>query len=137
MSGHRYCQTMFCESCIDRAIAQSEEISEVLSDPTNCAEQRARLHELVAKRRRLVDEAARMGLAPVPTTREYKPLPLPECPPFLAVGQRVRAWLRDAPMSIEGELLEIQQTDGVPWFVIVRQGGGSIGGRPVKIERVP
>ena len=125
MSGHRYCQTMFCESCIDRAIAQSEEISEVLSDPTNCAEQRARLHELVAKRRRMVDEAARMGLAPVPVPVD----PLQQIFPEIHVGDRVRVTFSEGVTTAEGPVIEWQ-----PPFISLGQGAGRIGGIVKEIE---
>jgi hypothetical protein len=123
MKGHRYCQTMFCESCICRAIAQSEEISEVLSDPANCAEQRARLHELVAKRRRLVDEAARMGLAPVPVPADKPTWP------EIHVGDRVRVTFSEGVTTAEGPV-EVWE----PPFISLGQGAGRIGGIVKEIE---
>jgi hypothetical protein len=57
----RYCNTSQCWDCIDRRIADTEEIATVLSDPHNHAEERRRLVELINERRRLKDEMEMMG----------------------------------------------------------------------------
>lgn len=59
----RYCVTNLCQECICRRIADTEEIVEVLSDPHNHADKRRQLIELLGERRRLREEAAKMGLA--------------------------------------------------------------------------
>jgi len=53
-----------CDRCIDREIAMSYAVERDLTDPANIAYERRRRTELLAYRRRLADEQARMTATP-------------------------------------------------------------------------
>jgi len=61
----RYLCTSFCRQCIDRQIANTEEIMGVISNPHNHAEERRYLLEQLSERQRLKEESERVGLAPI------------------------------------------------------------------------
>jgi hypothetical protein len=50
-----------CGRCIDRQIVLALRIKEVLTDKTNCENERQRIIELLRERERLTEEAERMG----------------------------------------------------------------------------
>ena len=60
----RYCHTQFCNSgCVCRAVADKAELVNEVSDPKDRAEESRGLKELMSERRRLKEEAERMGIS--------------------------------------------------------------------------
>ena len=60
----RYCQTQFCnKDCACRKVADKVEVVIEISDTHNHIEESRELMELVAERRRLKEEAERMGIS--------------------------------------------------------------------------
>jgi hypothetical protein len=58
----RYCYTPHCWDCACRQVENLREEVEALSDEHNHAEMKRKLQEKILERRRLKDEAERMGL---------------------------------------------------------------------------
>ena len=60
----RYCQTQFCNpDCACRKVADKVELVIEISDTHNHIEESRELMELVTERRRLKEEAERMGVS--------------------------------------------------------------------------
>jgi len=60
----RYCHTSYCNSdCACRAVANKVEVVIEISDTNNHIAESRELMELVAERRRLKEEAERMGMS--------------------------------------------------------------------------
>ena len=60
----RYCHTQFCNpDCACRKVADKVEVVNEVSDPKDRAEESRGLKELMSERRRLKEEAERMGIS--------------------------------------------------------------------------
>jgi len=134
MSGHQIFDHQGCHSgrCIFQQSVMARITLPEISDVKNHEWEKRRDTELLQEATRLMEGCQRLGCQ-VPPLQENvatrKPLPV-------KLHDPVKALMHGEPFVFEGELVEIAESGAADWFVMIKQGGGSVGGIVEKIEKV-